>query len=125
MRGAIQRAGKRLAKIKHELDNATVTIKTLGPGDDPDFADKGEPVAIVTDYPARVIKGGLSSKEQREFLPDQYDAILVIDTGIEIPAGCTIDATNINGVVTHYKRATRGYGYLSHQEVAMVLDTKA
>lgn len=122
-----KRAGARMAKAMHLLDNAIVTITTLVKDKDSDsaFDDKTKLKTIVADYSAKVVKGGLSSKNQREFLPDQYDAILIIDNGIEIPAGCSIIA-NIGGVVTHYKRATRGYtGYLSHQEVAMVLDEKA
>ncbi|WP_127849718.1 hypothetical protein [Lacticaseibacillus hulanensis] len=121
----IARAGKRLAKVKHLLDNVTVTISTRKPVKTGAVTGVGDPVAIVTDYPARVIKGSLASKTQAEFLPDEYDAVLVIDTGITIPTGCTIDATGPDGSVTHYKRATRGYaGYVSHQEVAMVLSAK-
>ncbi|WP_407893513.1 hypothetical protein [Lacticaseibacillus sp. N501-2] len=119
-------AYNRMAKVKHLLDNVKVTIWTTGTVKDGPFTKPGKPVAIVTDYSARVIKGTLNTQQQREFLPDTYDAILIIDTGIDIPAGCTIDATDLAGQVTHYTRATRGYaGYHSHQEVAMVLDAKA
>jgi hypothetical protein len=125
MVSAVERAGKRLAKAKHLLDNVKVTINTMETSTKGPFTNHDQPQVIVTGYPARVVKGGLTSQQQQEFLPDTYDAVLIIDTGISIPSGCTIDAVGLDGAITHYKRATRGYaGYYSHQEVAMVLDSK-
>lgn len=122
---AVERAGKRLGKAKHLLDNAKVTITTQTASTKGPFTNNDKPKVIVANYPARVVKGGLTSQQQQEFLPDVYDAVLIIDTGISIPAGCAIDAVGLDGATTHYKRATRGYaGYHSHQEVAMVLDSK-
>lgn len=126
MVSSLASAGARLAKAKHMLDNAWVTIKTTQAVKKGVFTDGTEPVTIVTDYPARVIKGSLGSKDQAEWLPDEYDAVLVIDTGIKVPAGCTVDAKGLDGELTHYVRATRGYaGYHSHQEIALVLAERA
>lgn len=81
---------------------------------------------IVTDEPAKVVLKGLKASEQSFFGTDNYDAKLLIRTGIDIPAGANIIVTDANGKVTKYKRASKGYtGYISHQEVAMVRDEKA
>lgn len=80
----------------------------------------------IADIPGKVIMSGLKAGDQQEFLSNGYDAKLLIDNGIEVPAGAHITVTSMNGQVTHYKRASRGYaGYGSHQEVAMILDEKA
>ena len=85
-----------------------------------------EPVTIVTDEPAKVILKGLKASEQSFFGTDEYDAKLLIRTGIDVPAGATITVTDVNGNVTKYKRSSKGYsGYVSHQEIAMVRDEKA
>ncbi len=85
-----------------------------------------EPVTIVTDEPAKVILKGLKASEQSFFGTDEYDATLLIRTGIDVPAGATIIVTDVNGKVTKYKRSSKGYsGYVSHQEIAMTRDEKA
>ena len=85
-----------------------------------------EPVTIVTDEPAKVILKGLKASEQSFYGTDEYDATLLIRTGIDVPAGATITVTDINGKVTKYKRSSKGYsGYVSHQEIAMTRDEKA
>lgn len=85
-----------------------------------------EPVTVVTDEPAKVILKGLKNSEQSFFGIDEYDATLLIRTGIDVPAGSTIIVTDVNGKVTKYKRSSKGYsGYVSHQEIAMVRDEKA
>ena len=85
-----------------------------------------EPVTVVTDEPAKVVLKGLKAGEQSFFSTDEYDAKLLIRTGIDVPAGATITVTDVNGKVTKYKRSSKGYsGYVSHQEIAMVRDEKA
>ena len=85
-----------------------------------------EPVTIVTDEPAKVILKGLKASEQSFYGTDEYDATLLIRTGIDVPAGATIIVTDVNGKVTKYKRSSKGYsGYASHQEIAMTRDEKA
>ena len=85
-----------------------------------------EPVTIVTDEPAKVILKGLKASEQSFYGTDEYDATLLIRTGIDVPAGATIIVTDVNGKVTKYKRSSKGYsGYVSHQEIAMVRDEKS
>ncbi len=85
-----------------------------------------EPVAVVSDEPAKVILKGLKASEQSFFGTDEYDAMLLIRTGIDVPAGATIIVTDVNGKVTKYKRSSKGYsGYVSHQEIAMTRDEKA
>ena len=85
-----------------------------------------EPVTVVSDEPAKVILKGLKASEQSFYGTDEYDATLLLRTGINVPAGATIIVTDINGKVTKYKRSSKGYsGYVSHQEIAMVRDEKA
>lgn len=85
-----------------------------------------EPVTVVKDEPAKVILKGLKASEQSFFGSDEYDATLLLRTGIDVPAGATITVTDINGKSTKYKRSSKGYsGYVSHQEIAMVRDEKA
>jgi len=85
-----------------------------------------KPVTIVTDEPAKVILKGLKVSEQSFFGTDEYDATLLIRTGIDVPAGATIIVMDVNGKVTKYKRSSKGYsGYVSHQEIAMVRDEKS
>ena len=85
-----------------------------------------EPVTIISDEPAKVILKGLKVSEQSFFGTDEYDATLLIRTGIDVPAGATIIVMDVNGKVTKYKRSSKDYsGYLSHQEIAMTRDEKA
>lgn len=85
-----------------------------------------EPVTVVSDEPAKVILKGLKAGEQSFFATDEYDATLLLRTGIDVPAGATIIVTDVKGKVTKYKRSSKGYsGYVSHQEIAMTRDEKA
>ena len=85
-----------------------------------------EHVTVVSDEPAKVILKGLKASEQSFFGSDEYDATLLLRTGIDVPAGATIIVTDVNGKVTKYKRSSKGYsGYVSHQEIAMTRDEKA
>ena len=85
-----------------------------------------EPVTVVSDEPAKVILKGLKASEQSFFGTDEYDATLLLRTGIDVPAGAIIIVTDVNGKVTKYKRSSKGYsGYVSHQEIAMTRDEKA
>lgn len=87
---------------------------------------KSEPVTVVSDEPAKVILKGLKASEQSFFDSDEYDATLLIRTGIDVPAGAIIIVTDVNGKTTKYKRSSKGYsGYVSHQEIAMTRDEKA
>ena len=85
-----------------------------------------EPVTVVLDEPAKVILKGLKAGEQSFFGSDEYDATLLLRTGIDVPAGATITVTDVNGQTTKYKRSSKGYsGYVSHQEIAMSRDEKS
>jgi len=121
MKAAFNRMGKSLTKLW--FDKVTIT----GVRDESDgvFTD-GKPVTIVEDEPVKVVLKGLKASEQSFFGTDNYDAKLLIRNGILIPAGAEMVVTDVNGQVTQYKRASKGYaGYISHQEVAMVRDEKA
>ena len=90
------------------------------------YITNNEDVTIVEDEPAKVILKGQSASEQSFFGTDEYDAKLIIRNGIKIPAGADIYVADVNGQMTKYKRASKGYsGYFSHQEVAMVRSEKA
>lgn len=85
-----------------------------------------EAVVLFKDEPCRVILKGQSTSTQKIFGTDQYDAKLLIRTGIDIPAGAEIVITDQNGNQIRYKNASRSYsGYFSHQELAMERSEKA
>lgn len=87
---------------------------------------KTKPVVICSNYPCKVSKNSLELSQDVQFGTDRIDAILIIDTDIDIPAGASIEITDVNGKITKYKHSSRGYkGYESHQEVHMQLDDKA
>lgn len=57
---------------------------------------------------------------------DDYDAKLLISTGLDVPAGATVEVTDQNGIKTKYKRASRAYsGYRSHQVLILKRDEVA
>jgi len=102
-----------------------VTITGVKNGKRGPFSED-EPVTIVKNHPAKVILGSQKPSDQSFFGTDQFDAKLLIDNDVSIPAGANIIVTDVNGQVTKYKRASKGYrGYVSHQELAMVRDEKA
>lgn len=121
MKAVFKKMGKSLTKLWFDK----VTITGVRDSDDGVFTD-GAPVTIVEDEPAKVVLKGLKASDQSFFGTDSYDAKLLIRNGIKIPAGAEMVVTDVNGQVTTYKRASKGYaGYVSHQEVAMVRDEKA
>lgn len=119
-------AFNKLKEIAPMLWNDKVTIQTTKKVVNEHHITTSEPVTVVLDEPAKVILKGLKASEQSFFGTDEYDATLLIRTGIDVPAGSTIIATDVNGKVTKYKRSSKGYsGYVSHQEIAMTRDEKA
>ena len=85
-----------------------------------------QPVTLVKDEPAKVILKSQSASQEGFYGTDDYDAELLIDVGIDVPAGSTVEVTDVNGKVTKYKRSSKGYsGYQSHQEIALVREEKA
>ena len=119
-------AFNKLKDIVPILWNDKVTIKTTKKVVNEHHITTSESVTVVTDEPAKVILKGLKNSEQSFFGTDEYDATLLIRTGIDVPAGSTIIVTDVNGNVTKYKRSSKGYsGYASHQEIAMTRDEKA
>lgn len=119
-------AFNKLKEIAPMLWNDKVTIQTTKKVVNEHHITISEPVTVVTDEPAKVILKGLKAGEQSFFGTDEYDATLLIRTGIEVPAGSTIIVTDVNGQTTKYKRSSKGYsGYVSHQEIAMTRDEKA
>jgi len=121
MKAAFNRMGSQLTKLWFDR----VTITGVRPAKDGPFTTT-EDVTVCADRPAKVVLSGLKTSEQSFFGTDAYDAKLIIDNGVKINAGDLISVTDINGHVTKYKRASKGYtGYASHQEVAMVRDEKA
>lgn len=102
-----------------------VTITGTAPTTNGDFDDE-TPVTIVENYPAKVVLNTLKTSNQTEFGTDEYDAKLLLDPSIQVPAGSKIVVTDVNGVVTKYKQTSKGYrGYISHQEIAMLRDERA
>ncbi|WP_225426600.1 hypothetical protein [Companilactobacillus hulinensis] len=118
-------AFKHMGRILPKLWNDRVTIKGVIGVKKGVFSDSKD-ATIVENYPAKVVLGGQKTSEQSFFGTDQYDAKLLIDNSVFIPAGADVYVTDVNGHKTKYKRASKGYqGYASHQEVAMVRDEKA
>ncbi|QHJ76780.1 MAG: hypothetical protein [Caudoviricetes sp.] len=119
-------AFNKLKEVAPILWDDKVTIQTTKKVINEHHITTSEPVTVVSDEPAKVILKGLKASEQSFFGTDEYDATLLIRTGIDVPAGSTIIATDVNGKVTKYKRSSKGYsGYVSHQEIAMTRDEKA
>ena len=119
-------AFNKLKEVAPILWNDKVTIQTTKKVVNEHHITISEPVTVVTDEPAKVILKGPKAGEQSFFSTDEYDATLLIRTGIEVPAGSTIIVTDVNGQTTKYKRSSKGYsGYVSHQEIAMTRDEKA
>ena len=119
-------AFNKLKEVAPILWNDKVTIQTTKKVINEHHITTSEPVTVVLDEPAKVILKGLKASEQSFFSTDEYDATLLIRTGIDVPAGSTIIVTDVNGEVTKYKRSSKGYsGYVSHQEIAMTREEKA
>lgn len=119
-------AFSKLKEVAPILWTDKVTIQTTKKVVNEHHITTSEPVTVVSDEPAKVILKGLKASEQSFFGTDEYDATLLLSTGIEVPAGATIIVTDVNGKVTKYKRSSKGYsGYVSHQEIAMTRDEKA
>jgi hypothetical protein len=121
----LSKAYQKMSQALATLYNVKVTVISHTPKKDGVFTDDDVEEKLLTDYPAKISKSGLSTKDQKEFLPDKYDAILIIDTDVQIPAGCDVIATDIHDHETRYKQSTRGYVYQSHQEVGLLFDEKA
>lgn len=118
-------AFKKMNGIIERVWNDRVTITGVKNGLRKGFTEDA-PVIICENRPGKVILGSLKSSNQTEFGTDQYDAKLLIDNDVSIPAGADITVTDVNGHITKYKRSSKGYrGYVSHQEVAMIRDEKA
>ena len=116
----------KLKDIAPMLWTDKVTIQTTKKVVNEHHITTSEPVTVVKDEPAKVILKGLKASEQLFYGTDEYDAMLLIRTGIDVPAGATIIVTDVNGKITKYKRSSKGYsGYVSYQEIAMVRDEKA
>ena len=116
---------KKMNGVIERVWNDRVTITGVKNGSHGPFSED-EDVTICENRPGKVILGSLKTSTQTEFGTDQYDAKLLIDNNVSIPAGADITVTDVNGHVTKYKRASKGYrGYVSHQEVAMIRDEKA
>ncbi len=119
-------AFNKLKEVAPILWNDKVTIQTTKKVINEHHITTSEPVTVVLDEPAKVILKGLKAGEQSFFGTDEYDAMLLLRTGIDVPAGSTIIVTDVNGKVTKYKRSSKGYsGYVSHQEIAMTREEKA
>ena len=119
-------AFNKLKEVAPILWTDKVTIKATKKVVNEHHITTSEPVTVVKDEPAKVIQKGLKASEQSFFGTDEYDATLLLRTGIDVPAGATIIVTDVNGKVTKYKRSSKGYsGYVSHQEIAMTRDEKA
>lgn len=119
-------AFSKLKEVAPILWTDKVTIQTTKKVVNEHHITTSEPVTVVSDEPAKVILKGLKASEQSFFGTDEYDATLLLSTGIDVPAGATIIVTDVNGKVTKYKRSSKGYsGYMSHQEIAMVRDEKS
>lgn len=90
------------------------------------FDDDEKELEIVTkDIPVKVSKSGLKSGGKDTYAEMNYDAVIYLDTKLELPSGAIIDVTDVNGRIRRYKRASGGYmSYITHQEVAVVFEDR-
>ncbi|MCF6515560.1 hypothetical protein GSH19_05255 [Lactobacillus sp. S2-2] len=108
-------------------DKATIIAeRTTESTNDNPFNDSEE-YEVVKDKPCKLILKGLSPATDKDFYNnDSYDAKIIIDNDIEIPAGSKIEITDFKGKTTIYKQSSVGYSdYQSHQEIALNRDEKA
>ena len=106
---------------------ATITVEVL-----PDVKPTGtdnlnkQTEIVVTDTPCKVSSSDHDTPPaDGDNLQRQYDALLFLDNGIDVPTGATIYVTDANGVTTKYKRATGTYpSYRSHQEIGVSYDER-
>ncbi|WP_416353923.1 hypothetical protein ACNAN0_03870 [Agrilactobacillus fermenti] len=121
----IQGAFNRLGNVLPTLWLDKITIKGVRRIKNGPFTDT-EDVTVVENEPGKISRKALKPSQQSYFGTDNYDVVLYIRTGIKIPPGADIYVTDVNGQITKYKQAGRGYtGYVSHQEVALIRDEKA
>ncbi|WP_283679947.1 hypothetical protein [Lentilactobacillus sp. Marseille-Q4993] len=121
----MQDAYKAMGAVLPTLWFDKVTIYGVTDTTDGVFADS-EPSLIVEDEPAKISRKSLKPSQQSYFGTDEYDVVMYIRTGIDIPAGSTVWVTDTNGHKTKYKQTGKAYtGYVSHLEVAMIRDEKA
>lgn len=107
-------------------DKATITAKELKKakaiGSD---SPEKEPKTIATDVPCKISREGYTAPADGEYLAKEYDALVFMDNSVIVPPGAYFDITDVNGVVTRYKRASGTYpSYQSHQEIAVVFDER-
>ncbi|WP_424571937.1 hypothetical protein ACOV5J_03045 [Weissella soli] len=91
-------------------------------------ATEVQQVVIASNYPAKLSVNSrtLSPSADGNYGTDAYDAKLILDNGVSVPAGAVIDVVDVNGHTTRYRRSSAGYtAYASHQEITMVRDEKA
>lgn len=126
MAGKLDAALKRAKKDIESLYRDTATIYTYSNTKSTGFDDDEKQMNVIVDkVPAKLSKSGLKPASKETFAGVAYDAMLYLDTSVEIPAGAIIDVTNVNGPTTRYRRASGGYmGYATHQEVAVVYEER-
>lgn len=89
-------------------------------------ATEVQQVVIASNYPAKLSLKAQQASVDGNYGTDAYDAKLILDNGVSVPAGAVIDVVDVNGHTTRYQRSSAGYtAYASHQEIAMVRDEKA
>lgn len=115
-----------LRNALQRLWSDTVTVTTTESYKDSHNITQSRPVVLFSDEPCKVILTGQNDSETGAHGVDNYDIKILIRTGLDIPAGATVEVTDQNGIKTVYRRTSKGYsGYRSHQVFKLKRDEVA
>ena len=104
----------------------TATVKTNESYKDEHNITQSRTVVLFSDEPCKVILTRQDDSGSGVHGVDTYDVKILIRTGLDIPAGATVEVTYQNGIKTVYRRASKGYsGYRSHQVFKLKRDEVA
>ena len=109
-----------------ELWSDTATVTTSETYKDAHNITQSRPVILFENEPCKVLLNKQDDSGSGVHGVDTYDVKILIRTGLDIPAGATVEVTDQNGIKTVYRRASKGYsGYRSHQVFKLKRDEVA
>ncbi|MDF7636930.1 hypothetical protein PT274_01450 [Leuconostocaceae bacterium ESL0958] len=118
----VELAMRRAKSAAAMLYRDTATIYSLqNDGPSQGFSDSSKGMKIIAEnVPVKVNKKQLSSLTGNGYAVDQYDAVILMDNSVKVPAGALFEVTDINGVKKTYRQSSQGYSsYATHQEIAV------
>ena len=115
-----------LRNALQRLWSDTATVTTSESYKDAHNITQSRPVILFENEPCKVLLNKQDEAGVGVHGVDTYDVKILIRTGLDIPAGATVEVTDQNGIKTVYRRASKGYsGYRSHQVFTLKRDEVA